>query len=687
MVVLEEMGESFPRRKLQTAHNLPRLAVSSSAPHLQEARVRTVSVKMNVRHRARTVQPFSSHGAFHLDTPETSRPLDLQLPRLGGSKSLSCLVMNANHRLRDQQLKLQRVDQLAPISVSRPTTSYDAGDSDAQAAESLMDGIGHLFAQSAAVYATSKKPLTAAEEEEAKLQQAREQEAAEREKQELRRLELQRQVAANNMVKSAVRRGILEKLEELRGDREAQDKFEAYIRSIRPRPEQHKVRENMRNVTEVTAAEYAREVLSRQAARRDEQGRRQVKAKRDCEERAEERYRTLMNKIHAKHDSHEQGMQRQMALGAAQAALLPSLAWLTVSQMTRSATVLGRALRAGRERREQRLLELRAVAVLQRQFRLMIFRKRFHSLRRLLNTLRRIVWYWRFKRRIRQKTAAYHKLLDFLSAHRLALSAVQLQIKRFVYQVRVVQRAWRLYWVQLLSQIVVTNAHWSKVERRINMRRSQAGQGPTAALNQGVKLTVLREDLRRRKRQHVDTCLEWRQYIATWEQEWQREELKLDAIAMLAATPAPAAQTTPALLGGGPEEIARRLDEDAERRRVRLAKMRPPPPPKVLTEEEEAEERRLACLLALEKRGLVPPGPRPLFTLFATEEELSLLGSKVRAKMGLDKRQASSGRLDVELSGGQPSGSLSRGRSLSGGLSAEVSQRNLLYPPEISRLL
>ena len=105
------------------------------------------------------------------------------------------------------------------------------------------------------------------------------------------------------------------------------------------------------------------------------------------------------------------------------------------------------------------------------------------------------------------------------------------------------------------------------------MRRSQAGQGPTAALNQGVKLTVLREDLRRRKRQHVDTCLEWRQYIATWEQEWQREELKLDAIAMLAATPAPAAQTTPAL-GGGPEEIARRLDEDAERRREARAAAR-----------------------------------------------------------------------------------------------------------------
>ena len=95
---------------------------------------------------------------------------------------------------------------------------------------------------------------------------------------------------------------------------------------------------------------------------------------------------------------------------------------------------------------------------------------------------------------------------------------------------------------------------------------------------------------------------------------------------------------------------------------------------------------RILVTVAL-NHSRVPPGPRPLFTLFATEEELSLLGSKVRAKMGLDKRQASSGRLDVELSGGQPSGTLSRGRSLSGGLSAEVSQRNLLYPPEISRLL
>jgi hypothetical protein len=58
---------------------------------------------------------------------------------------------------------------------------------------------------------------------------------------------------------------------------------------------------------------------------------------------------------------------------------------------------------------------------------------------------------------------------------------------------------------------------------------------------------------------------------------------------------------------------------------------------------------RLACLRALERRGLAPPGPRPLFNMFATEEHLALLGSKVRAKMG-HTRQASSGKLELELS-------------------------------------
>ena len=100
------------------------------------------------------------------------------------------------------------------------------------------------------------------------------------------------------------------------------------------------------------------------------------------------------------------------------------------------------------------------------------------------------------------------------------------------------------------------------------------------------------------------------------------------------------------------EEIARRQDEAS---RLRMAKMQPRFPPKVpLTEEEEVEERRLTCLRALERRGLAPPGPRPLFNMFATEEHLALLGSKVRAKMG-HTRQASSGKLEV--------GQLSRGAS------------------------
>ena len=413
MVVLDaEMAETFPRRKVHTAHNLPRLAVSSSAPHLQAVRVRTMSVEMNLRHRSSTaVQPLGGIGAFHLDTPQTSRPLDLRLPRLGGSKSLSSLVVHANHRLRDQQLQLQRIDpslrsgQLAPIS--RPTTSHEAGGSDALATEHLMDGIGHLFAQSAAVYARGKKPLPGAADA-AMLELAREQEAAEKEKQELHRLELKRQVAANNASKSLVRAEILEKLEELRSDPEAADKFETYIETIRRAgPAQGKVKEHIRTMSKASPAEFAQEMLAQKTARRDELGQRRIKAKLDFEENREARFRKLMNKMNAKHASHEAGMHQQMLMGAAQAALMPSLAWLTLAQVHKGATVMGAALRAGRETCEQRKLALGAVAVLQRQFRLMSLRKRFHNLRRTLNTLRRLVWYWRFKRRIKIKTAAY----------------------------------------------------------------------------------------------------------------------------------------------------------------------------------------------------------------------------------------------------------------------------------------
>jgi hypothetical protein len=119
-------------------------------------------------------------------------------------------------------------------------------------------------------------------------------------------------VAANGASTSVVRREILEKLEELRGDQEAQGKFETYIGSIRSRPEQRKVKENIRTVSEVTAAEYARQVLGRQTARRDELGQRRIKAKRDFEERGAARFRKLMNKMHQKHDSHEQGIHRQI---------------------------------------------------------------------------------------------------------------------------------------------------------------------------------------------------------------------------------------------------------------------------------------------------------------------------------------------------------------------------------------
>ena len=37
----------------------------------------------------------------------------------------------------------------------------------------------------------------------------------------------------------------------------------------------------------------------------------------------------------------------------------------------------------------------------------------------------------------------------------------------------------------------------------------------------------------RRKQKHIITCVEWREQIATWEEEWQQEEMMIDAREML----------------------------------------------------------------------------------------------------------------------------------------------------------
>ena len=651
------MAQTLPRR-VHTSQGIPRLAVSSSAPHLPT--VSTMSAEANWRHRTAPLGAVDWSGVFQLDTPQTNRPVDLRLPSLSCSKSLSCLVVHANLRLRDQQLQLHRISQLAPIAISRPTTSHETSDSAARSTKSMMstmNDIGELLAQSSAVYATGKKPVPGAAVE-AMLQQAREQEAVEREKQERRRQELQRKVAANAASGSVVRQEILGKLEDLRGDREAQDKFETYIGSIRRTPEQRKVKENIRTISKITSAEFAREALERQTARRHDLGQRRKQARQHHEVRSEERHMQLLTLVGQRHEHHELGMLRQKALSAAQQALLPSLMWLALVQLHHSSTVLGGVLQEGRELRKVQQVREVAVSVIQRQFRLMVLRKRFHTIGAIFRLLRRLVTWWQFRRRIAHKTAAYVTLVDFLHANRLSTSAVQLQTKRFIYRVRMVQRCWRAYWVLLTAQVEMAIMHWSAVD----LKRPPA----RVWLDPRVKLLVVRDDFRRRKEQHVDMCIVWQQDTVMWEKQLEQEELLLDAKALFAPTAIPAWDSaTPSWQEDAAEEseaedraaqTARRLNADAEGRRVRMAKMKPHFPPRESRTKEddeamETETRRRSCLLALERRGLVPPGPRPLFKMFVSEEDLTFLGAKVRAKMNSRSAMGSRGTMKMSSRG------------------------------------
>ena len=93
--------------------------------------------------------------------------------------------------------------------------------------------------------------------EEAKTPQPSRQE--EREKQEKRRLELQRKVAAMAESKGEVHRQVLEKIEELRHDRMQREEFDQYVGSLRQRPDEKYVKDNIKAVSNVSPLEFAQQ--------------------------------------------------------------------------------------------------------------------------------------------------------------------------------------------------------------------------------------------------------------------------------------------------------------------------------------------------------------------------------------------------------------------------------------------
>ena len=616
------------RRHVHTALGLPRLASrpagSTSEPHTTPANLRVLPVEMSWRNRPARLDTADQGGAFHLDSPQASRPLDLQLP--GPSKSLSSLVVHANLRQRDQHLQLQGIDQLL-VPISRPMTSPDTGDSGALATKSVMDDIGELLAKSSAVYAMGKKPLSRDAKEAMLQQSAREQKATERETQERRRESLQRKVAVNTARNSVLHLEILEKIEDLRGDHVAQGKFEAYISSIRPAPEQRKVKENIRAVSKATPADFARTALERQAAKRHALEQRRKQARQHYEVRSEERLTQLLSLVEQRHEQHQLGIQRQRAVSGRARALM----WLTLVQLHHRTALLGDAVRAGRQLRERRQNELRAVTVIKKQFRLMVLRTRFYVIHRGIKILRRLVWWWRFRSRIKKKRAANHMLLTYLRAHRLSSGAMLKHIKRFIYRVSIVQRCWQLYWVLLTAQAELVCVHWSAVDERQQVVRRQDS---ATWLDPHVRLLVVRDDLRKRKQQHGVTCSVWQQDMATWEEQWQQEHLMLRAKGMFTSTPSWTAAPGSGQEGTAEEtaaQLGRRIDADLAGRRARLKRLFSSS--NLIAAAGGEAAMRSSCLLSLERRGVVHPGPRPLFKMFVSEDQLALLESKVRAKM------------------------------------------------------
>ncbi len=471
---------------------------------------------------------------FHLEspllTPQSTRSrVDLRLPKnLGRSKSLSGLVVHANQRQHEHQQRLHRLDMLEQSRRLEPiewpaASSRDSGDSGLRARR-MVDDIGELLSESATVYASSSRARTPMPlREEAKTAQPSRQE--EREKQEKRRLELQRKVAAMAESKGEVHRQVLEKIEELRHDRMQREEFDQYVGSLRQRPDEKYVKDNIKAVSNVSPLEFAQQVESAREARKESVGHRRQLVKRQHEKVVEGQIEQMVRSVEERRQHHELGVMRQKAVNRRGRAI----AWLAVTGLVHRSLGWGEALEAGRAARELRKVHTAAAAVIKKQWRIHILIKRVGQLKVGLLILRRQVWWWRFRKRIERKRHGCATVNGFLSDFKLSCGAMQVQVRRFMHTVRKVQRAWRAYTLVVDAQTEMLLTHWAACEWGKAGRRSFDPRDADFRM----RCLVLREDLRRRKGAHAEAVIAWRVRSEEWEAARLEEELMAHAKQML----------------------------------------------------------------------------------------------------------------------------------------------------------
>ena len=609
---------------LLTKNGLP---TSASAPVLPTLRV-----------TAHTRSMLLDEDALHLPTPGTNRDVELLLPPISHSTAsaprlgLGRMTVEANAAQQELVERLQRYEAMkrarggggsSSLAVNALAKRGGGGGTSSLAASQalseltmLMSGLGHAFSGDAVEKQAQARD---AEAEEAR---RREREEERRREAERRRKEAEAAARRNQLSKPTsnageTRRAIQAKIQRLREDPEALALFSDYCATLTRVTDQTVVERNTAAIAGASPAEYLASLRAAQAAREATFRQRRAQAQAKVKAILEEKAAKAETAAHAKAESHEMTIARHRRARDCGRALR----WFAIAALIGRTNALGTALVAARAARAERVAHAASQRTIEKAWRRVLVFKRLRTLRRGLATLRRGVWWWRFRSRIKKKREAWAALVDYLRAQN-SNKRSSVAIKLFLFKVRRVQRAWRRAWTVIRAQVEVLLLHFA-------VQNDKNRKEPMYDVERRIRAQVLRKDLRDRKGKHVGEVDEWKRKVADYEGVREMEAMMQSARDLLSGK---ALQIQSRVRGNhARKEAAARAAEVVPHRLSRV------PTEKLKTEgqrkerrEEKARAARAGALL--EQQGVVPPGARPRFRLFFPPEHGARVLSKVKAK-------------------------------------------------------
>jgi len=328
-----------------------------------------------------------------------------------------------------------------------------------------------------------------------------EQSSAERDQ---KRAELAAAVKARQSTKPRV---VIEaKIEHLRNSPEMWGEFQDHVAAIKGDTPAHILDRNISSITDATPSSWAAQLTARAQLMRTKDGQRAMQAQSRCRELQLQRVQELeTNKVN-KQKARQEAIEAKATAAIAQR----GAAWSTIVILISAGHFLGQKLVTERRSRALAGLRVEAVVRIYRKWKVHLLKKRVRQFLRAKRLVQRVVYFWRFRRRIQIKRRAVDKLVEVLRlSHR---NRAQQFIRLYLSKVRTIQRFWKRTFCIITAEWEILGMQW-KIAPGLQL----SGQ------DRKIRMRVISDELLGRKTAHVQVIAAWHkaadEYKAALEEE------------------------------------------------------------------------------------------------------------------------------------------------------------------------